>query len=161
MSIAEEVPFSELIQHSRKTLARLEGSRTRRLRLVRRDGEDLILESAERAEAEMATLAMATRLFSMLMGTEETTGMFVRGLTDVFPWVRFLPPDEARAFAAEFAETARACAEVESLAGLQPVIEAWRATAEVHSDPDLLRILTASANGTDHGPVPPVETAAW
>jgi hypothetical protein len=45
------------------------------------------------------------------------------------------------------------------MAALQPVIEAWRATAEVHSDPDLLRTLTAPADGTDHGPVPLPEAA--
>jgi hypothetical protein len=156
MSIAE-VPFSQLIQHSRETVAKLEGSHGRRLRLVRRDGEDLFLESARRAEADMETLAMATRLFSELMSTEETSGMFIRGLAGVFPWMRFLPPGEARAFADEFTETARACAEVGSMAALQPVIEAWRATAEVHSDPDLLRRLTAPADGTDYGPVPTPE----
>ena len=46
MSVAEEIPFSQLLQHSRDTLEKLEETRGHRLRLVRRDGEDLILESA-------------------------------------------------------------------------------------------------------------------
>jgi hypothetical protein len=159
MSIAE-VPFSDLIQHSRKTVDQLEKSRGRRLRLVRRDGEDLILESAARAEADMEALAMATRLVSAMLDTDEGASMLVRVMTSVFPWVRFLPVSEARVFAGEFTETARACADLGNMAALQPVIEAWRATAEVHSDPDLLRTLTTPADGTDYGPVPEPEAAA-
>jgi hypothetical protein len=38
-----EIPFSYLIQHPKATLAKLEQSPRRRLRLDRRDGDDLIL----------------------------------------------------------------------------------------------------------------------
>jgi hypothetical protein len=158
MSIAE-VPFSELIQHSRKTLDKLEGSHGRRLRLVRRDGEDLILESAQRAEADMEAVSLSIRLISAVLGTEEGAEMLLGVMANVFPWIRFLPPDEARAFLTEFAETARACAEIGNMAALQPVIYAWRATAEVHSDPELFRTLTTPTDGADHGAVPLPEAA--
>ena len=58
----EEIPFSQLIQHPKATMAKLEGSR-RRLRQDRRDSEDLILESAAaRAEAEDKALGMACQV---------------------------------------------------------------------------------------------------
>jgi hypothetical protein len=154
MSIAEEIPFSQLIQHSRKTLAQLENSQSRQLRLVRRDGEDLVLESANRAEADAQALLTAARLISEMLRSEEAAGSVLRVLPAVFPWMRFLPDEAARDFAAEFAETARAAAELGNMAPVVPVIEAWRATAEVHADPALHKALTMPLDGTDHGPVP-------
>jgi hypothetical protein len=56
------VPFSQLVQHPKPTIAKLEQDPRRRLRLDRRDGDDLILESAARAEAEDEALNMASRL---------------------------------------------------------------------------------------------------
>jgi hypothetical protein len=148
MSITEEIPFSQLLQHSRETVANLEGSQSRRVRLVRRDGEDLFLESARRAEAEAEAILVTTRILSALAQTAE--GVLLDAFPAAFPWLRFLPPADAHAFVEEFTETARACAELGSLAALSPVIEAWRATAEIHSDPELLRSLTKPLDGADH-----------
>jgi hypothetical protein len=154
MGIAEEIPFSQLIQHSRETVLRLENSQSQRLRLVRRDGEDLVLESAKRAEANEQAVLTAARLISEMLRSEETAGPVLKVLPAVFPWMRFLPDEAARDFAAEFAETARAAAELGNMAPVAPVIEAWRATAEVHADPALHKALTMPLDGTDHGPVP-------
>ena len=102
-------------------------------------------------------MLLATRLLFALLKSEDTAELVVAALAEAIPWVRFLPDDEAREFTVEFAETARACAELGSLAGLAPVIESWRATAEVHADPELLKTLTAPLDGSDHGPVPEVQ----
>jgi hypothetical protein len=153
MTLSEEIPFSQLLQHSRETVAQLEGSRSRRVRLVRRDGEDLILESARRAEAEAEAILMTTRILSALAAMGDS--VLLDAFPVAFPWIRFLPPDDARAFVSEFTETARACAELGSLAALSPVIEAWRSTAEIHADPALLAELTRPLDGSDHGPVTP------
>jgi len=160
MSIAEEIPFSQLIQHSRETLARLEKSQSRQLRLVRRDGEDLVLESAKRAEADSQALLTAARLISEMLRSNETAAPVLKVLPIVFPWMRFLPDTAAQEFAAEFAGTARAAAEMGNMAPVGPVIEAWRATAEVYADPSLHKALTAPLDGTDYGPVPEPEACA-
>jgi hypothetical protein len=149
MSIAEEIPFSQLLQHSGETVARLEKSQSRRMRLVRRDGEDLILESARRAEAEAEAILVTTRIISALASADEP--VLLKAFPDVFPWVRFLPTEDAHAFVEEFTVTARACAELGSLAALGPVIEAWRATAEIHADPALAKALSTPLDGADHG----------
>jgi hypothetical protein len=71
-----------------------------------------------------------------------------------FPWVSFLPTEDVRAFLVELVQTLRASADLGNLAALEPVIEAWKATAEIHSDPELLRAATAPLDGGDHGEVP-------
>ena len=70
--------------------AALESSPRRRLRPERRDGQDLILESAERAEAEDEALSMTSRCSSRWSRTMKEPAL-CSWLPDVFPWVRFLP----------------------------------------------------------------------
>lgn len=153
MSVAEEIPFSQFLQHSRDTLEKLEGSRERRLRLVRRDGEDLILESARRAEADEQAFSIAARLIEAMLNSDEA--VLVRVVFPaVFPWMRFLPAEDAHAFTGEFIATARASAELGNMAPVATVIAAWMATAEVHADPELLGALTTPLEEADYGPVP-------
>ena len=160
MSISEEIPFSQLIQHSRETLDKLERSQGRRLRLVRRDGEDLVLESAKRAEADEQASLTTARILAHMLRSDRTAELVIAILPDVFPWLRFLPDQAVREFAAEFAETARAAADLGNMAPVAPVIEAWRATAEIHADPELHKALTVPLDGADHGPVPEPEAQA-
>jgi hypothetical protein len=148
-----EIPFSQLIQQPRATMDKLEQSPRRRLRLDRRDGEDLILESAARAEAEDEALSMASRLFFSLVKNDDGARVLLLSLAEVFPWVRFLPKDDVRAFLVELVETLRAAASVGNLAAVQPVVAAWQATAEIHSDPELAKAARASLDGTDYGEV--------
>ena len=71
-----------------------------------------------------------------------------------FPWMRFLPYDEAPAFITEFIDTARACAGLGTLVPLSAAVSAWRATASVYADENLLRTLTAPHEEADYGEVP-------
>lgn len=147
------MPFSELIQHPKATVGKLAETERRRLRLARRDGEDLILESADRADTEAAAMSTTTRLFVSLMKHDDGARALLLALPEVFPWVRFLPAKEVRAFLIELVETANACAELDNMTPLEPVVVAWRRTAEVYADPELHRALTEPLDGTDHGPV--------
>jgi hypothetical protein len=149
-----EVPFSQLIQRSRETVATLEASPRRRLRLARRDGQDLILESAERAEAEDEALSMTSRLFFALVKNDEGARALLLALPDVFPWVRFLRTADVREFLVELVETVRASSEMGNMAALTPVVAAWRDTAEIYADPELHKALTVPLDGNDYGPVP-------
>ena len=151
-----EIAFSELVRHPKATVAKLEASPRRRLRLERRDGGDLILESAEHAEAAAATANMAARLFMALMKDDAATRMLLMAVPEVFPGVRFLPAEDVRRFLVELVETARACAELENMAPVGPVVAAWRRTAEVYADPSLREAVTRSLDGADYGVVPEV-----
>lgn len=157
MSVTE-VPFSQLIQQPKATVGRMEQAPGRRLRLARRDGEDLILEPAERAAAKDAAWQTTTRLFMSLVRHDEGARALLLALPDVFPWVRFLPKEGVQEFLVELVETAEACAATETLSPLEGVIAAWLNTARVHADPDLYSALTEPLDGADHGPVfPPAE----
>ena len=148
-----EVPFSQLVQHPKDTVAQLERSPRRRLRLDRRDGSDLILESAERVEAEDEALDMASRLFFSLVKNDEGARALLLSLPDVFPWVRFLPTEGVRAFLVELVDTMRACASLDNVAALEPLLAAWKSTAEIYSDPELLKDATKPLDGVDYGEV--------
>jgi len=146
MSTTEEIPFSQLVQHPKDTMAKLEGS-PRRLRLDRRDGEDLILESAARAEAEDKALGMASRLFFHLVKNDDGARALLFALPEVFPWVRFLPTEDVRTFLVELVDTLHAYEALGNVAALGPVVAAWQNTAEIYSDPDLLKAATAPLKG--------------
>jgi hypothetical protein len=149
-----EVPFSQLIQQPKATMAKLEESPRRRLRLDRRDGDDLMLTSAARAEAEDEALGVASRLFFALVKNDAGARALLLSLPDVFPWVRFLPKDDVQEFLVELVETMRAAASVGNLAAMEPVVAAWQATAEIYSDPELLKAATEPLDGADYGAVP-------
>lgn len=154
MSVTEAIPFSQLVQRPKRTMALLDGSPRRRLRLDRRDGEDLILESAARADAEDKALKTASLLFFELSKTEAGLSALLMALPTAFPWVHFLPPDDLREFLDEFVGTLHACADLGNVAALGNVVNAWRETAEIHSDPELLSAAKAALDGTDYGEVP-------
>jgi hypothetical protein len=156
MGVIEEIPFSQLVQHPRDTMAKLEESPRHRLRLDRRDGEDLILESAARADAEDKALGMAGRLFVSLMKHDPGARALLLAVPEVFPWVRFLPQEDVQAFLVELVDTIHACSELGNVAALTPVIAAWMGTAEIYSDPGLLKRATAPLDGGDYGEVPEV-----
>ena len=118
MGVIEEIPFSQLVQHPKDTMAKLEESPRRRIRLDRRDGEDLILESAARADAEDEALSMATRMFISLMKHDPGARALMLSLSDVFPWVRFLPREDVQVFLMELVETMHACSELGNVAAL-------------------------------------------
>jgi hypothetical protein len=153
MTAIIEVPFSQLVQQPRETVARLEASPRRRLKLGRRDGNDLILESAERSEAKDDALRVTGSLFFHLMQNDDGARAVLLALPSVFPWVRFLPRDDVRAFLVELVDTMHACAELGNIAALMPVVAAWQATAEIYSDPELLKAVTTPLDGTDYGAV--------
>ncbi len=154
MTAIIEVPFSTLVQQPRETVARLERSSGRRLKLERRDGNDLILESAERAEAKDDAFRVAGSLFFHLIQNDEGARAVQLALPSVFPWVRFLPTEDVRAFLVELTDTIHACADLGNIAALMPVISAWQSTAEIYSDRDLRNVATAELDSTDYGAVP-------
>jgi len=153
MSVIEEIPFSQLVQRPKDTVAKLEENPRRRIRLDRRDGGDLILESAAHAEAEDRMLVLAGSLLFSLVNDDNGRKAMLLALPHAFPWVRFLPEHDTRAFLTELVETLHACADLGNAAALVTLINAWKDTAEIHSDPELLKAASAPLEGTDYGEV--------
>lgn len=151
-----EANLSDLLNKPKATLARLAGSR--RLLLHRRDAEDLVITTAERAAADTAVVRDTTRLFREMMRKDPSVmTLAIQVLPSVFPWVRHLPREAWKEFAAEWLDTLSAAGELDNGAAVETVIAAWRHTAEIYADPELYAALTRDLDGTDYGPVPPPE----
>lgn len=147
--VAAETSFSELINHPKATVAKL--SSVRELLLRRRDADDLVLTTATRAEQESEMVSATTRIFIAMMRHDSAAlSLLVDVVPEAFPWVRFLPAEDVRAFVVELVETLRAADAVDNPAPVVNVIAAWRHTAEVYADPELYAQLTAEV--ADHGP---------
>ncbi|GAA0641217.1 hypothetical protein GCM10009601_34130 [Streptomyces thermospinosisporus] len=152
------VNFSELVNKNKKTLARLK--ETPRLLLHRRDGEDLVLTTAARAEQDQTVVSAATRMLAAIARREPgSMELLLDLLPDAFPWVRFLPESDLHAFAVELVDTMRAADSVGNSAAVAQLLIAWQHTAEVHSDPELLAALTRD-HDEDYGPAPDPRGAA-
>lgn len=157
MATPVEVPFSDLINKPKDTVAKLKQAPGERLRLRRRDDEDLVLTTASRAARTPASDSVVTRMFVALMQRDPGVRALVTEVVpEVFPWVRYLPTESVREFVVELVETLRATDDLDTKAPVDVVIAAWKHTAEVYADPELFKALTQTEHG-DFGPVPPPE----
>jgi hypothetical protein len=155
-AVPAEANLSDLLNKPKATLARLAGNR--RLVLHRRDAEDLVITTAERAAADNAVVRDTTRLFREMMRKDPMVmTLAVQVLPAVFPWVRHLPEDAWGEFAAEWLDSLGAAGELNNNSAVEAVVAAWQHTAEIYADPELFAILTREHDGTDYGPVLPPE----
>lgn len=76
-------------------------------------------------------------------------------LSDAYPWVQFLPPDERELFAAELREHLLAADSIGDFMAAAQFLHEWKATAEIHADPELARRLAGPHEITHGGRVPP------
>ncbi|MFJ2630879.1 hypothetical protein ACIO6U_02795 [Streptomyces sp. NPDC087422] len=151
---AVEANFSELINKPKDTVARMQGSLRKGMRLHRRDDEDLYLTTAARAEEVTQVVDSTTRMFVALLKEDPAAAdLLTRVFPEAFPWVRFLPPMDVRRFLVDFIETARASADLGTVSPIAQLITEWRHTAEIYADPDLYKALTAEGD-EDFGDVP-------
>lgn len=152
----EEVPFTELIQHPTRTTGRLAGIRA--LRLRRRDADDLVLMSADRAAQEGEVIDLTARLLAGVLAEHGGVDLIRHVLPTALPWVRFLPDAAVDELAAEFASTVHAAAAMNNMVPVSQLLAEWRHTAEVYADPELHAVLTQS-HEDDFGPVPAPDAA--
>jgi hypothetical protein len=136
----ESVPFSELLRRPTETAERV--FRTRALRLRRRDAADLVLMSADRADAEVEVVDITARLLASVISRNPQIIRDV--LPTVLPWVRFLPAEDVDQLASEFVSTAEAAAAVGNTAAISQLLAEWRHTAEIYADPELHAALAAT-----------------
>jgi hypothetical protein len=155
---AAEVNLSDLLNKPKATLARL--ATNRRLLLRRRDAEDLVLTTAERAAQDTAVVRDTTRFFREMMRRDPAVmSLAVQVLPTVFPWVRYLSDKEKQEFAAEWLDALTAATDLNNNAAVDVLVAEWRSTAEIYADPELYAILTRKIedNDFDGGPVSPPE----
>ena len=155
-AVPADANLSDLLNKPKATLARLASNR--RLVLHRRDAEDLVITTAERAAADTAVVRDTTRLFREMMRKDPTVmTLAVQVLPAVFPWVRHLNDDERQEFAAQWLEALEAAGELDNGAAVEGLVAAWQHTAEIIADPELYAILTREHDKGDFGAVLPPE----
>jgi len=133
----ESVPFSELLRQPAETAERV--FRTRAVRLRRRDAADLVLMSADRADAEGQVVDITARLLATVISRNPELIRDV--LPTVLPWVRFLPAEDVDQLASEFVSTAEAAAGLGNTAAISQLLIEWRHTAEIYADHELYQAL--------------------
>ncbi|WP_433267563.1 hypothetical protein ACQPZF_01835 [Actinosynnema sp. CS-041913] len=154
MAAPLEVPFSELINKPKDTLAKLKQTPDGRLRLRRRDAEDLMLTTVSRAANRGAAESVASRLLAaMLVRDAHARGAAAEAVREIFPWVRYLSEEGVHEFVAELVDTLNATADLDTDEPVQVVVIAWKNTADILADPVLLAHLQQDHYG-DFGPVP-------
>lgn len=155
MSELPEVNFSDLLQRPSETIEKLKSSRHHALRVHRRGVEDdLVLTTVDRATEEAALADVTVRMLRAVMANPVLRSHYLLDvLPQIFPWIKFLPPDGRVEFAQEFVDMMDASADLGLPGPVLTLISQWRNTAEIYADPELLAILK-SPRGGDFGPVP-------
>ncbi|MBY6365248.1 hypothetical protein [Rhodococcoides corynebacterioides] len=151
---AQEVMFSDLQLRGKAVAEQLRSTPGQSLVVRRRDSDDLVLTTVERAAQEREVVSVTTRMFVALMQRDGAARELVTDvLPDAFPWVSFLPRADVQAFVVDLVATLRSAESVANPAPVVRVIESWRNTAAVFADPALAEALAAPTDG-DFGAVP-------
>jgi hypothetical protein len=150
--VVDTLPFTEFIQHPTAATGRLETAQ--RLRLRRRDAEDLIVMHAARVDREDNVLDFVGRLLALMVRQQDGREVIERLLPELLPWVRFLPEHDRQTLVEEFVDVAEAAVSLSNLAPVAQLLTECRHTAEVHADPELHALLS-TPRGEDHGPAAP------
>lgn len=143
MSLVEHT-FTHMLRNSGDVLAEVEH---RDVVLRRRDGEDLFLGLRSREASVRDALGMLARVL-LAASVDPTTRQSVTGaLSASLPWTTFLTDDERSEFFDALASTAAACVEVDTFEPLAHLLDGWRATAEIHANPELGKLLSIEHTG--------------
>ena len=132
-----ERPFSEFLRHPNEVVAELA---EHDVLLRRRNAPALRLIRADHHSDRTQALESTARLLRNIAAHSPTA--LSEALLDAFAWVRFLPSDARDLFAEELTETLLAAATVDVYAPVAQLVREWKATAEMHADPELLQRLT-------------------
>ena len=143
MSLVEHT-FTHMLRNSGDVLAEVEH---RDIVLRRRDGEDLFLGLRSREASVRDALGMLARLLLAASVDSKTRESVAGALSASLPWTTFLPADERAEFFDALASTAAACVEVDTFEPLAHLLEGWRATAEIHANPELAKLLRVERAG--------------
>lgn len=144
-----ERTFSEFLRHPNEVVAELEDHD---VVLRRRNAPALRLCPDEREVARLGAFeAFARMLRNLAVHSPIALG---DALSDAYPWVRYLPDIEREIFAQELTQELLAAVSVGVFEPVALLVDAWRATAEVYTDPELLRRLSEPIEVTHGGPIP-------
>ncbi|MGH3853035.1 MAG: hypothetical protein ACRDR6_05965 [Pseudonocardiaceae bacterium] len=147
----DRLSFTDLLREPSATVELLRD--TRRLHLRRRNAEDLVLQSAERAAREDEVIDVFARLLAGFLHDADGALILRRILPQALPWVTFLPAKAVEKLVEELVATLQAAVSIDNLWPVSQLLVEWRHTAEIYADPPLHTAATREL-GDDGGPVP-------
>ena len=121
--------------------------------LRRRNGPDLYLSLAANDTSRAKTIECLARLLCKI--ADDSPEAANDAIEVAFPWVRFLSPEERRAFAEDLIRTILASASIQNFKQVELTIDSWKNTADILSDPELTTLLTTPIVNTHSGHVHP------
>ena len=144
-----ERTFSEFLRHPKEVVAELANSD---VVLRRRNAPALRLCRVDRENARDEVFGSVARMLRNLAANHPAALEEV--FSDAYPWVKFLPPDERELFAVDLTKQLLAVNSIGDFAPVGLLVDAWKATAEVHASPELSRRLSGPFEVTHGGRVP-------
>lgn len=141
--MAKTLPMSRFIQNYNQHLVEAEKTDDVLVLQQRAGRPAWVLETEGRARATAEATGFISAALVALVHDETLVDRFAVALAAALPWVAFLPEADREAFAIEAADTLRACASIGRFTAFADLIEDWRNTAEVWSDPALAASLSA------------------
>ncbi len=145
-----ERSFSDFLRHPKEVVAELADHD---VVLRRRNAPALRLCRVDRDESRAETFNALARLLRNL--AVHSPVLLAAALGDVYPWVQYLPREERELFAEELTKALLASGSIEMFEPVALLVGAWKATAEIHADPELARRLAGPHEITHGGRVPP------
>jgi hypothetical protein len=121
--------------------------------LRRRNAPTLRLSQADRDDDRVAAFAVFARVLRNL--AVHNPDVLADALHDAFPWIMFLPAVDQVAFTTELTSTLLASVDLGNFTPVAQHIREWRATAEIHADPELARRLATSIDASGNRVVAP------
>ncbi|WP_336031014.1 hypothetical protein [Geodermatophilus sp. FMUSA9-8] len=149
---AAPIPLSSFVRDYREVVNHLADGE---VVLSQRGKEPLLLSSLRRREGDRHAVAALAHLLTHALDNRDLVTVLTESLSDEYPWMEFLPVHERRAFLDDFFRVLRASATVDRFAAFDQMVEAWKSTAEIYADPELLaRLREPAVDETDATPAP-------
>lgn len=139
-----ERTFTEFLRQPKEVVANLAHHD---VVLRRRNAPDLYLSLAASDISRAKTIECLARLLRKIAA--DSPEAMDDAIEAAFPWVEFLSTGELRNFAEDLTQTILASASIESFERVELLIDSWKNTAEILSDPELTALLTTPITVTD------------
>jgi hypothetical protein len=132
--MTETMTLSTFVQRPTKALVPLDGGDD--VLLTRRDGEDLRMQRECDVREREVTVLQAVNVACRVLEHDEEAA--ISAVVREFAWASILSPSEANEFAVDYLAALRVSASLGNYSHVSTVVQAWKSSAEIKSDPELL-----------------------
>ena len=139
----EPMPLATFIRDYANVLDQVEAADAEVV-LERRSGRaSFVVAPLRRVQSDRHAMEAVTRVLRHALADKALEKSLAVGILETFPWVTFLPAAEQTQFESAVLETLRGCAALGRFTAFEDLVDSWRVTAEIWSDPASARRLLA------------------